>query len=83
MKKRTVYPIIATEYHNQEGHYYVATSPTLPDLKTRGASVELLTVAAKADIQQLLCHPVTTIDQDPKHWRLTANQRVFAITVTL
>lgn len=83
MKKRTVYPIIATEYYSQEGHYYVATSPTLPELTTRETSVELLTVAAKADIQQLMCHPAVAMDQDPKYWRLTANQHVFAITVTL
>lgn len=36
MKKRLIYPIIVEEFNDEDGHFFVATSPNIPGMVTQG-----------------------------------------------
>lgn len=38
MKKKLMYPVIVSE-HNDDGHYYVVTSPNIKGMVTQGDTI--------------------------------------------
>lgn len=83
MEKRLVYPIIASEYNDEDGHYFVATSPNLPGMVTQGDSLADLAYQAEDAIATLLEGEKYPETQDPSNWELESNQRIIYVTVDM
>lgn len=83
MEKRLVYPIIATEYNDEDGHYFVATSPNIPGMVTQGDSLESLAYEAEDAIATMLDGEKYPEAQDSSKWNLEDNQRVIYISVDM
>lgn len=77
MKKTTFYPIIIEECNDEDGHYYVATSPNIKGMVTDGETFEETAHNAEDAIE-------TVIDgdqkipkpEDPSNWELSDSQHV-------
>lgn len=83
MAKQMMYPIIAAEYDDEDGHYFVATSPNIPGMVTQGATLTDLREQADDAIATMLEGEVIPEPQDPSAWTLAANERVVYVTVSL
>nr|WP_278769656.1 type II toxin-antitoxin system HicB family antitoxin [Limosilactobacillus mucosae] len=76
------YPVILTEY-TDDGHYYVVTSPNISGMVTDGKNItEAITHVEDATATMLdgIDYPAV---QDPKLWKLNANQEVAWVTVNM
>jgi len=82
MEKRLVYPIIATEF-NDDGHYYVATSPNINGMVTQGDTLADLAYQAEDAIATMLDGETYPEPQDPSEWKLDSNQRIIYISVDM
>jgi len=83
MEKRLVYPIIATEYNDEDGHYFVATSPNIPGMVTQGDSLADLAYEAEDAIATMLDGEKYPEPQNSLKWNLDSNQRVIYISVDM
>jgi len=78
------YPIIVETFDDEDGHYYVATSPNIPGMVTQGLTMAELKIQAKDAIMTVL----DGLDhdpqpQDPSNWSLTQQEQVLWITVDM
>lgn len=76
------YPVILTEY-NDDGHYYVVTSPNIPGMVTDGETIAEALYHAEDAIATMLDAPNYPEVQDPKEWKLDDNQQVSWVTVNM
>ena len=83
MEKRLVYPIIATEYNDEDGHYFVGTSPNIKGMVTQGDSMADLAYQAEDAIATMLDGEKYPEPQDASKWELEANQKVIYISVDM
>ncbi|MFC6165655.1 type II toxin-antitoxin system HicB family antitoxin [Lactiplantibacillus dongliensis] len=83
MKKKVVYPIIAEAFNDEDGHYYVASSPNLPGMVTQGDTLNELAVQAEDAIATILEAGHYPEVQDPADWKLNDNERVMFIAVDM
>ena len=83
MDKRLVYPIIATEYNDEDGHYFVATSPNIPGMVTQGDSLADLAYQAEDAIATMLDGEKYPEPQDASIWKLDDNQRVIYVSIDM
>ncbi|MUV40596.1 type II toxin-antitoxin system HicB family antitoxin [Levilactobacillus brevis] len=83
MDKRLVYPIIATEYNDEDGHYFVATSPSVPGMVTQGDSLADLAYQAEDAIATMLDGEKYPEPQDVSIWKLEDNQRVIYVSIDM
>lgn len=83
MEKRLVYPIIATEYNDEDGHYFVATSPNIKGMVTQGDTLAELAYEAEDAIATMLDGEKYPEAQDATGWKLDSNQRVIYVSVDM
>lgn len=83
MKKRLVYPIIATEHNDEDGHYYVATSPNIKEMVTQGDTMADIAYQTEDAIATMLDGETYPEPQDPSSWQLEENQRIIYISVDM
>ncbi|MCQ0050449.1 type II toxin-antitoxin system HicB family antitoxin [Pediococcus acidilactici] len=78
-----MYPVIISEY-NDDGHYYVVTSPNIKGMVTQGDTFEDAVYWAEDAIGTMLdgekSYPKV---QDPSNWKLNKNDRLVYITVDM
>ncbi|KAF0363816.1 type II toxin-antitoxin system HicB family antitoxin [Pediococcus acidilactici] len=78
-----MYPVIISEY-NDDGHYYVVTSPNIKGMVTQGDTLEDAVYWAEDAIGTMLdgekSYPKV---QDPSNWKLNKNDRLVYITVDM
>lgn len=78
------YPIIVETFDDEDGHYYVATSPNIPGMVTQGLTMAELKIQSKDAIMTVLdglAHAPQP--QDPSNWSLTQQEQVLWITVDM
>lgn len=76
------YPVILTEY-NDDGHYYVVTSPNIKGMVTDGDTIAEALFHAEDAMATMLDGTVYPDTQDPKLWKLKDNQQVSWVTVNM
>lgn len=79
-QKKIKYPVILTEY-DDDGHYYVVTSPNIPGMATDGDTIAEALIHAEDAIATMLDGTDYPTVQDPKLWQLKANQFVAWVTL--
>ncbi len=80
--KRIVYPIIVSEY-DDDGHYFVATSPNIPGMVTQGDTLSEVAYWAEDAIATMIAGEDYPTPQDPTDWPLKENERVIFISVNM
>ena len=76
------YPVIFTEY-NDDGHYYVVTSPNIKGMVTDGDTIAEALFHAEDAMATMLDGSDYPEVQDPKSWVLKDNQQVSWVTVNM
>jgi len=76
------YPVILTEY-NDDGHYYVVTSPNIPGMVTDGNTIAEALIHAEDAMATMLDGTNYPAVQDPKLWELKDNQLISWVTVNM
>lgn len=80
---KLMYPVIISEY-NDDGHYYVVTSPNIPGMVTQGDSFSEAAFWAEDAIATMLDgedeYPNV---QDPSDWSLSSNDKLVYISVDM
>lgn len=79
--KRIVYPIIVSEY-DDDGHYFVATSPNIPGMVTQGDTLSDVVYWAEDAIATMIAGEEYP-PQDPTDWPLKKNERVVFVSVNM
>lgn len=80
--KRIVYPIIVSEY-DDDGHYFVATSPNIPGMVTQGDTLSDVVYWAEDAIATMIAGEEYPTPQDPTDWPLKKNERVVFVSVNM
>ncbi|WP_225418012.1 type II toxin-antitoxin system HicB family antitoxin [Levilactobacillus huananensis] len=83
MSDRLVYPIIAQENNDEDGHYFVGFSPNIPGMVTQGDSLVELAISAEDAIATMLDGTKFPKVQDPKSWHLQANESIVYISIDM
>lgn len=84
MVKQLMYPVIITEFNDEDGHYFVATSPNIPGMVTQGTTFAEAAYWSKDVIVTMLDgEKIYPKPQDPDNWTLNKNDRVINVTVTM
>lgn len=83
MPNQLLYPLIAQENNDEDGHYYVGYSPNIPGMVTQADSLVNLTLAANDAIATMLegSNGIYPIVQDPRAWDLQSNETVIYVRV--
>ena len=76
------YPVVLTEY-NDDGRYYVVTSPNIQGMVTDGDTIAEALVNAQDAIATMLDGSNYPQVQDPKQWHLKDNQQTSWVTVNM
>lgn len=76
------YPVVLTEY-NDDGRYYVVTSPNIQGMVTDGDTIAEALVNAEDAIATILDGSDYPKVQDPKQWSLKDNQQTSWVTVNM
>ncbi len=80
--KRLVYPIIVSEY-DDDGHYFVATSPNIPGMVTQGDTLSDVVYWAEDAIATMIAGEEYPTPKDPTDWPLKKNERVVFVSVNM
>lgn len=80
--KGIVYPIIVSEY-DDDGHYFVATSPNISGMVTQGDTLSEVAYWAEDAIATMIAGEDYPTPQDPTDWPLKENERVIFISVNM
>jgi predicted RNase H-like HicB family nuclease len=80
--KRIVYPIIVSEY-DDDGHYFVATSPNISGMVTQGDTLSDVVYWAEDAIATMIAGEEYPTPQDPTDWPLKKNERVVFVSVNM
>ncbi|WP_125581094.1 type II toxin-antitoxin system HicB family antitoxin [Levilactobacillus cerevisiae] len=83
MTDKLVYPIIAQENNDEDGHYYVGYSPNIPGMVTQADSLVELAVSAEDAIATMLDGKKLPEVQDPKTWHLQTNESTLYVSVDM
>ncbi|NLR10105.1 MULTISPECIES: type II toxin-antitoxin system HicB family antitoxin [Lactobacillaceae] len=83
MKNKLVYPIIAQENNDEDGHYYVGFSPNIPGMVTQADTMLGLVNHAEDAIATMLDGESYPDVQEPKDWHLQDNEVVVYVTVDM
>jgi predicted RNase H-like HicB family nuclease len=84
MEKRLVYPVVVKEYQDEDGHYFVATSPNIKGMVTQGDSLsDVLYQAEDAIATMISDYQVYPTPQDPQGWPLASDERVVFVAVDM
>ncbi len=81
-KDQLIYPVIISEY-DDDGHYYVVTSPNLDGLVTQGNSLQEAVLNAQDAIATLLQGEEYPTVKDPRNWELSDTDRVAWVTIDM
>ncbi|MFC6289035.1 type II toxin-antitoxin system HicB family antitoxin [Levilactobacillus angrenensis] len=83
MQTKLVYPIIAQENDDADGHYFVGFTPNLPGVVTHGGTLVDLVINAEDAIATMLDGESYPAVQDPRKWTLQANESIIYVTVDI
>ena len=84
MKKQALYPVIAKEYNDEDGHYFVITSPNIQGMVVEGETLDEAVEEASYDIADWFEAKGKVEEfQDPSIWELTDNEKVVYVPVSL
>lgn len=84
MKTRTLYPVIAKEFNDKDGHYFVVTSPNIQGMIAEGDTLEEAIDEASFDIADWfkVKGKIAKV-QDPTAWKLEDNESIVYVQVDL
>lgn len=83
MKSRVLYPVIAKEY-NDDGHYYVVTSPDIQGMIVEGDTLEEAVEEASFDIADWFeVKGKVEKATDPSNWHLAQDEKLVYVPVDL
>lgn len=83
VNERLIYPVIMTENHDEDGHYFTVTSPNIPGMVTEGDTrIDAANEAVDA-IATMLDGEDYPVPQDATEWTLEPNQTVAYIPVDM
>lgn len=84
MDQRVVYPVIAKEYNDEDGHYFVVTTPNIPGVVTQGDTLAQAAFNAEDAIATMIADQKEyPKPQDPKNWELEDDERVGYVSVNM
>jgi predicted RNase H-like HicB family nuclease len=84
MEKRLMYPVIISEFNDEDGHYFVATTPNIPGMVTQGATFSDAAYWAEDAIATMLEGESTYPKvQNPTEWEIKENDRIVYIAVDM
>ena len=84
MKKDVVtYPVIVETYDDEDGHYYVATSPNIKGMVAQGDTIYDLVEDVQDAIAGWIDGKKYPEVQDPSKWKLEPQQQVMWVTVNM
>ena len=81
--KKLIYPIISAEYNDEDGHYFVGSSPNIPGMVTQAESMVDLAGKAEDAIATMIEGTPYPKVQDPTKWNLQDNEHVIYISVDM
>lgn len=84
MKSNVLYPVIAKEYNDEDGRYYVITSPNVQGLVVEGDTLDKAVEEASEDIADWfeVKKEIAPVD-DPAQWNLEKDERIVYVPVNL
>lgn len=82
MIKKIFYPVVIEECNDEDGHYFVASSPNIKGMVTDGDTFEEAAINAEDAISTVI-EGEKNIPQpeDPFNWKLKPNERLVYIPV--
>jgi predicted RNase H-like HicB family nuclease len=80
--KKVVYPVIISEF-NDDGHYFVVTSPNIPGLVTQGESLAEAELRAEDAIATMIEGADFPEVLDPTDWLLSDSDRIVYVSVDM
>ena len=84
MKKQALYPIIAKEYNDEDGHYFVITSPNIQGMVVEGETLDEAVEEASYDIADWFEAKGKVEEvQDPSTWELADSEKIVYVPVSL
>lgn len=84
MNNYVLYPVIAKEYNDEDGHYFVVTSPNVQGMVVEGNTLEDAIRDASDDIADWFEVKGKIEDvQDPSLWELEKDERIVYAPVNL
>jgi len=83
MKNKLIYPIIATEYNDEDGHYFVGHSPNIPGMVAQGDTLIDLVAQAEDAMATMLAGKAYPKVQDVTKWSLQENEHVIYVSVDM
>ncbi|WP_461242976.1 type II toxin-antitoxin system HicB family antitoxin [Secundilactobacillus muriivasis] len=84
MEKRLIYPVIVEEFNDEDGHYFVATSPNIKGMVTQGDTLADAAYWSEDAIATML----EDVDeypepQDPINWEVNEHSRIIYVSVDM
>lgn len=84
MMNQVLYPVIAKEYNDEDGHYFVVTSPNVQGMVVEGKSLEEAVKEAADDITGwFVAKGKVENVQDPTKWKLEKDEQIVYVPVNL
>lgn len=81
--EKLIYPVIVSEY-NDDGHYYVVTSPNIKGLVTQGDTFNDAVFWAEDAIATMLDGQTSyPTPEDPSNWQLKSTDRLVYVEVDM
>lgn len=80
--KRLIYPVLISEF-NDDGHYFVVTSPNIKGMVTQGDTAEEAIYWAEDAIATMLDGTEYPEPQDPSDWEVKDNERIVYVSVDM
>lgn len=82
MKQEIIrYPTIFSERNDEDGHYFVVTSPNIPGMVTQGDDFNMAVEQATDALWTMLEDTVFPEVMDPEEWVLSTSDQVVYIPV--
>lgn len=78
-----IYPVIVEHFNDEDGEYYVATSPNIKGLVTQGDTINELVANVQDAIGGWIDGKEYPKVEDPTKWKLSQNQQVMWVTVDM
>lgn len=79
-----VYPVIAKECNDEDGHYFVITTPNIPGVVTQGETLNQAAFNAEDAIASMIADKKEyPKPQDPSNWDLDDNEQVVFVSVNM
>ncbi|BAP84881.1 antitoxin HicB [Paucilactobacillus hokkaidonensis JCM 18461] len=83
MKDKLIYPIIVAEINDEDGHYFVATSPNIDGMVTQGDTMIDVVENSEDAIATMIEGDPYPQPQDPSIWKIKHNERLVYVTVDM